>query len=105
MRLKMDLARIYNAEVFPDKFIKDMLDFIFENELNHTFFLKLVLQLILTFMATTAYVERSFPAWKRIKTTPENRMTNEKISSFAFISIKKEKINKLKQTPLIIFMK
>ena len=34
IRLKADLAGIYNAQVFEDKSVKTMLDFIFENELT-----------------------------------------------------------------------
>jgi hypothetical protein len=55
----VDLAGIYNAQVFRDKSIKNLLYFIFENELKQTFpeAVKL-LQLILTIPATTVSVER-----------------------------------------------
>ena len=76
----------------------DLLAFIFENELIQTFpeAVKL-LQLILTILATTASVERSFSALKRIKSYTRNRMTNQRLSTLALLSIEKERLNKMEQ--------
>ncbi len=78
--------------MLQDKSATNLLDFIFENELTQTFpeAVKL-LQLILTIPATTVSVERSFSALKRIKSYTRNRMTNQRLSSLALMSIEKER--------------
>ena len=88
------------TQVFQDKSLKTILDFIFENELTQTFpeAVKL-LQLIMTVSATTVSLERSFSALKRIKSYTKNRMTNQRLSSLALISIEKETLHKMEQHP------
>ena len=103
IRLKVDLAGIYNAQVLQDKSVTNLLDFIFENELTQTFPEAVKLQLILTIPATTVSVERSFSALKRIKSYTRNRMTNQRLSSLALISIEKERLIKMEQDPTFNF--
>ena len=57
----------------------------------------LLLQLVLTIPATTASVERSFSALKRLKTYSRNRTDQGRLSSLAFISIETESLLKLKE--------
>ena len=104
IRLKADLAGIYNADVFRNRSAKDLLSFLFKHELNQTFpeVVKLLL-LILTIPATTVSVERSFFALKRIKSYTRNRMTNQRLSSLALISIEKERLNKMEQDNTLNF--
>jgi hypothetical protein len=78
----------------------------FENELNQTFLESVkLLQLILTIPATTVSVERSFSAFKRIKSYPRNRMTNQRFSSLALISIEKERLKKMERDPTFQFLR
>ncbi|XP_076035906.1 uncharacterized protein LOC143021925 isoform X3 [Oratosquilla oratoria] len=104
VRLKADLAGIYNAPVFRGKSVKDLLDFLFVNELTQTFpeAVKLM-QLVLTIPATTVLVERSFSTLKRIESYTRNRKTNQRLSSLALISIEKERLNKMEQDPTFNF--
>lgn len=57
------------------------------------------LKLVLTIPATTASVERTFSALKRIKTHSCNRMEQDRLSSLALISFEKERLVKLKNAP------
>ena len=57
-----------------------------------------LLKLMLTIPATTASVERSFSALKRIKTYNRNGPEEERLSSLATIAIVKEKLQKLRLT-------
>ncbi|CAJ1057961.1 unnamed protein product [Xyrichtys novacula] len=56
-----------------------------------------LLQLVLTVPATTASVERSFSALKRLKTYSRNRTDQGRLSSLAVISIETERLLKLKE--------
>ena len=55
-----------------------------------------LLQLVLTIPATTASVERSFSALKRIKTYSRYRTDQGRLSSLALISIEADRLLKLK---------
>ena len=90
--------------MFRDKSFKDLLSFIFQSQLEPTFpDVVKRLQLILTMPATTVSVERSFSALKRIKNYSRNKMTNERLSSLAVISIEKERFAKIEQNPTYNF--
>ena len=77
----------------------ELLDFIIQSDLKETLpeAFKL-LQLILTIPATTASVERSFSALKRIKNFYRSSMLQERLSSLGIISIEKKRLHHLKDT-------
>ena len=60
-------------------------------------------QLVLAVPPTTAPVERSFSALKRIKTYSQNRTEQGRLSSLAVISIETERLLKLKEDKEDIF--
>ncbi|KAJ4447972.1 hypothetical protein ANN_09982 [Periplaneta americana] len=94
VRLKNELSVIYSAEVFDfsNKPIHEILSAIYENQLNQVIpeVLKLA-TLIVTIPATSASVERTFSALKRIKSYCRSTHTQERLSGLALISI--ENIN------------
>ncbi|XP_076034499.1 zinc finger MYM-type protein 1-like [Oratosquilla oratoria] len=104
IKLKADLAAIYNGEVFRGKSVKDVLKFLFENELTQTFpeAVKL-LQLILTIPDSNVHVGRSCSAFKRIKNYTRKRITNERLSSLALISIEEERLHQMQEDPTFNF--
>ena len=61
-----------------------------------------LLKLVLTIPATTASVERSFSALKRIKSYSRNRMEQDRLSSLALFSIEKQKTCQIKEHELVL---
>ncbi|CAK6972279.1 uncharacterized protein LOC117525960 [Scomber scombrus] len=83
IRLKADLTGLYSSQL--------ICEFLHTNDLVVTVpEATKLLSLILTLPATTASVERSFSALKRIKTYSRNRTGEERLSSLAVISIEAE---------------
>lgn len=104
-RLKADLAGIYHSEVFRNKSIKEVLEFILDSKLSQTFpeVVKL-LQLVLTIPATSLSVPKSQSALRRIQCYTEDKENiSQKTSSLAFLSIEKERLIKIEQDPTYKF--
>lgn len=102
VRLKNELSVIYSAEVFDfsNKPIHEILSAIYENQLNQVIpeVLKLA-TLIVTIPATSASVERTFSALKRIKSYCRSTHTQERLSGLALMSIEKSFLQKLCKWP------
>ncbi|KAJ4444809.1 hypothetical protein ANN_06606 [Periplaneta americana] len=102
VRLKNELSVIYSAEVFDfsNKPMHEILSAIYENQLNQVIpeVLKLA-TLIVTIPATSASVERTFSALKRIKSYCRSTHTQERLSGLALISIEKSFLQKLCKWP------
>lgn len=97
VRLKADLIGLYSSQMTRNKSPQQLLAFLVENDLEQTVpEATKLLKLVLTIPATTASVERSFSALKRIKTYSRNRTEQGRLSSLALISIEKERLIKLK---------
>ncbi|CAL9700934.1 unnamed protein product [Knipowitschia caucasica] len=100
VRLKADLVGLYSSHTVGQicKSPGQLLTFLADNDLLATVpEATKLLQLVLTIPATTASVERSFSALKRLKTYTRNRTDQGRLSSLAMISIEKERLLKLKQ--------
>ena len=99
VRLRADLIGFYSSDAMQNKTHSELLDFIIQNDLKETVpeVCKL-LDLILTIPATTASVERSFSALKRIKNFYRSSMLQERLSSLGIISIEKKRLLHLKDT-------
>ena len=99
VRLKSDLIGLYSSQTVRSgcKSPVQLLNFLAQNNLIQTVpEATKLLQLVLTIPATTASVERSFSALKRIKTYSRNRTDQGRLSSLAVISIEAERLLKLK---------
>lgn len=96
VRLKSDLIGLYSSQTVRSgcKSPVQLLNFLAQNNFIQT--VPELLQLVLTIPATTASVERSFSALKRIKTYSRNRIDQERLFSLAVISIEAERLLKLK---------
>ena len=97
VRLRADLIGLYSSDAMQHKTQTELLDFIINSDLKETLpeACKL-LELILTIPATTASVERSFSALKRIKKFYRSNMLQERLSSLGIISIEKKRLLHLK---------
>lgn len=89
--LKNELSVIYRTVTFQNKSPQQLLQFLkeehLENAFNEVFRLA---ELISTIPATTASVERSFSALKRIHTYKRSTQREERMSNLAMLSIEKE---------------
>lgn len=100
VRLKADLIGLYSSQIVRNecKSPGQLLSFLAQKDLLQTVpEATHLLQLVLTVPATTAYVERSFSALKRLKTSNRNRTDSGQLSSLATISIEVERLLKLKE--------
>lgn len=97
VRLKADLVGLYSSQMVKDRSPHQLLAFLVENDLEQTVpEATKLLKLVLTIPATTASVERSFSALKRVKTYSRNRTEQGGLSSLALISIEKERLIRLR---------
>ena len=100
VKLKADLIGLYSSQTVRNKCKTpaQLLSFLHQNDLMQTVpEAAKLLQLILTIPATTASVERSFSALKRIKTYNRNRTEEDRLSSLATIAIEMERLQRLRQ--------
>ena len=96
VKLKSDLIGLYSSQTVRGecKTPSQLLSVLYQNDL-----IQIVpeatklLKLVLTIPATTALVEKTFSALKRIKTYNRNR-TEKRLSSLATIAIEKERLQK-----------
>ncbi|XP_053550665.1 zinc finger MYM-type protein 1-like isoform X2 [Bombina bombina] len=101
LRLKCDLVGLYSTESVRNecKSPLELLNFVAENDLlkglPEAFKL---FKLVLTIPATTASVEQSFSALKRIKKHSRNRTDQGRLSSLALLSIEMPRLLQLKET-------
>nr|CAI5827286.1 unnamed protein product [Callosobruchus analis] len=99
--LKNELSVLYSDKdlLGGAKCAKDMLLFIFNNNLKSCLpALYKLLSLVLSIPATSASVERSFSALKRIKTYNRSKMTQDRLSGLSLIAIEKHLVSELKET-------
>ncbi|KAK7893485.1 hypothetical protein WMY93_022637 [Mugilogobius chulae] len=100
VRLKTDLIGLYGSQTLRNecKTPGQLLRFLAQNDLTQTIpEVTKLLHLILTIPATTASVERSFSALKRLKTYSRNKTDQGRLSSLATISIERERLVKLQR--------
>uniref|UniRef100_A0A3P9K3W7 Zinc finger MYM-type protein 1 n=1 Tax=Oryzias latipes TaxID=8090 RepID=A0A3P9K3W7_ORYLA len=100
VKLKADLVGLYGSETVRDecKSAGQLLNFLAQKDLIPTVpEAAKLLQLVLTVPATTASVERSFSALKRLKTYSRNRTDQARLSSLGVFSIETERLSKLKK--------
>ncbi|XP_061746542.1 uncharacterized protein LOC133545177 [Nerophis ophidion] len=100
VKLKADLVGLYSSQTVRDecKSPGELLSFLARKDLLRTVpEATKLLQLVLTVLAASASVERSFSALKRIKTHSPNRTDQGRLSSLAVISIETERLLKLKK--------
>ncbi|KAL4130820.1 hypothetical protein QTP88_008201 [Uroleucon formosanum] len=100
IRLLNELIVLYKSEEFLNTNPYDLVIKIKMNDLISAFQEVFKLgQLILTIPSTTASVERSFSALKRIKSYQRSTQGQERLSSLSLISIEKELLHKEKNHP------
>ena len=87
------------SEEFKGKNIAEISSFIKDNDLGKAYYeVSRLCELILTIPTTTASVERSFSALKRIKTFTRNSQGQERLQNLALLSIEKELLHHLQHT-------
>lgn len=98
VRLKSELNVLYKTKILKSNKISEHLEELGEDEYNIIMpeVYKLY-SLIMTIPSTSASVERSFSALKRIKTYVRNTMGEDRLSSLALMSIEKSILFSLKQ--------
>nr|CAI5847007.1 unnamed protein product [Callosobruchus analis] len=99
--LKNELSVLYSDKdlLGGAKCAKDMLLFIFNNNLKFCLpELYKLLSLVLSIPVTSASVERSFSALKRIKTYNRSKMTQDRLSGLSLNAIEKHLVSELKET-------
>ena len=98
-RLKTELTVMYDMTDFEGKSPADLLDFLLQKELRESMGQLYTLAcLAVTIPVSTASVERSFSALKRIKTYARNTTGQTRLSALASMSIEKDLLMELKRT-------
>ena len=98
-RLQSELCVVYSMEDYMKKSVSDLMEFINVNDLSDAMpELFRLCALILTIPSTTASVERSFPALKRIETYQKNTTGENRISGLSVMSIEADLLKHLMQT-------
>ena len=100
VKLKADLSGLYSSQAVRNECSNpsQLLSFLHRNDLIQTVpEATKLLKLVLILPATTASVERSFSALKRIKTYSRNRTKEERLSSLALIAVEMERLQILRQ--------
>nr|CAH7743193.1 unnamed protein product [Callosobruchus chinensis] len=100
IKLKTELTVLYNSPDYIQNNLQEFYKYIKSSELDKAFpeAFKLA-DLLLTIPATSASVERSFSAMKRIKTCQRNTQLQDRMSSLSLISIEKNFLNGLMKRP------
>ncbi|CAH1110586.1 unnamed protein product [Psylliodes chrysocephalus] len=100
VKLKTELTVLYNDPDYVQKNLQAFYQYLKSSELDSAFpeAFKLA-NLFLTIPATSASVERSFSAMKRIKTCQRNTQLQDRMSSLSLISIEKRFLNGLMAKP------
>ena len=99
VKLKNELIVLYSSSVFSNGKLQlaDILNLIHKLDIGDSFSeVEKLCTLALTFPSTTASVERSFSALKRIKTFLRNKMSQERLSNLSLIAVEKDIICGLK---------
>ena len=99
-RLKNELKVVYSQGEFNDLHLHQLVQHLQDSELNKALpeFYKLV-SLIATIPCTSASVERSFSALKRIKSYLRGTMGEERLSQLALMNIEAELLMSCKTSP------
>lgn len=100
VKLKADLIGLCSSSTVKNecKTPTGLLNFLHKHDLTKTVpEVTKLLKLVLTIPATTASVERSFSALKRIKTYNRNRTEEDRLTSLALIAIETERLQKLQR--------
>ena len=97
--LRNELKVLYSLDEFSEKSVQGIASYMKLNDL-HTVYNEVykLATLILTFPSTTASVERSFSALKRIKTYLQATQGQIRLSNLALLSIEKEILVSLRRT-------
>ena len=98
--LKNELSVLYSDThlLGESTSVQEMVAFIYKNNLTDCLpQLYKLLCLVLSIPVTSASVERSFSALKRIKTYNRNRMSQDRLSNVSLIAIEKRLVSKLKE--------
>ncbi|KAF2888919.1 hypothetical protein ILUMI_17254 [Ignelater luminosus] len=97
VRLANELVVLYSSSSFYEKEIFEIFQYIKSNELEDaTPEIFHLCGLIITIPYSSACVERSFSALKRVKTYARNATGEERLSSLSLLSIEQEHLHKLK---------
>ena len=98
--LKNELSVLYMSSDMSGKPVYELFHFMFSKKLQSGFCeLYKLIKLILTLPATTASVERSFSALKRIHTYKRATQTQERLNRLSLFSIEKQLLNNLMSLP------
>ena len=95
-RLRSELSALYSHEQFAKKNVAELLKYILESDL-HTGLPEIykLMNLVMTIPITTASVERSFSALKRIKSYLRSSQSEERLSNLSLISIERHLLKDL----------
>lgn len=96
--LKNELNVFYRTSTFREKSPYEIIKFLKEENLDQPFkeIFRLA-RLIATIPATTASVERTFSALKRIHTYKRSTQSEDRLSNLSLLSIEKELLEKLRE--------
>ncbi|CAH1099190.1 unnamed protein product [Psylliodes chrysocephalus] len=99
--LKSQLSFVHaTVEISDRKTLINVLNFLITTGLNKSLCKVVKLcELVLTIPATSASVERSFSALKRINSFIRNSTSEDRLSNLALISIEKQLIKQLSENP------
>ena len=98
LKLKSELIVVYVSTEFSNRSVHELVPFMEKNDL-HTIFPETykLAELILTIPSTTASVERSFSALKRIHTFLRNSQSQNRMTNLSIISIEKSVLVHLRE--------
>ena len=98
VRLKNELTVLYCSKEFENKTPYELLKILTSTDMSSCFpQLSCLVSLICTIPVSTASVERSFSALKRIKTYSRNTTAEKRLSNLAVISIESELLEEIKR--------
>lgn len=97
-RLRSELLVCYSKEDFKNKSANELLTYLKETQIDSALYeLTKLCNLIATIPASSASVERSFSALKRIKTYARNAQKEERMSKLALLSIEKKLLENIRR--------
>lgn len=98
VRLRNELTVFYAADDFKEKNSFELLQIMSDKSISTCFpQLSKLISLICTIPVSTASVERSFSALKRIKTYSRNRTGEKRLSNLALLSIEADLLEEIRQ--------
>lgn len=98
VRLRNELTVFYSSEEFKEKSPFELMNILYEKSLHSCFpQLANLIAIMCTIPVSTASVERSFSALKRIKTYSRNRTGEKRLSNLALLSIEAALLDDIRQ--------